>query len=65
MTGKDLADRLRAARRGLKVLFASGYTEDVIVHHGVLMPGIAFLSKPYSPDVLASRVREILDQSGE
>jgi len=63
MTGKDLADRLQAARPDMKVLFASGYAENVIVHRGVINPGIHYLAKPYAPHALAVRVREVLDQS--
>jgi len=49
-------------RPTLKVLYTSGYTGDVIVHHGVLDKGIEFLSKPYSLEQLAKRVREVLDK---
>jgi PAS domain S-box-containing protein len=62
MNGRDLATRLKAARPGMRVLFTSGYTEDVIVDHGVLEKGISFLAKPYEPRTLASKVREVLDQ---
>ena len=61
MGGKELADRIRAARPDTKVLFSSGYTEEAIVHHGVLNDGVAFLHKPYTPDILARKVREVLD----
>jgi signal transduction histidine kinase/CheY-like chemotaxis protein/ABC-type amino acid transport substrate-binding protein len=64
MTGKELADRLKALRPEMKVLFSSGYTEDVIVHRGVLNPGISYLAKPYTPQGLAAKVREVLDQHG-
>jgi DNA-binding response OmpR family regulator len=45
----------------MKVLYMSGYTDNAIVHHGVLDPGIAYIQKPFAPDVLASKVRQILD----
>ncbi len=62
MKGSELAQRLRQLRPGLRVLFASGYSEDVIAHHGVLDPGVDFLQKPYSIEGLARRVREALDR---
>jgi len=61
MNGAELAAILGRQRPQMKVLFASGYTDNVIVHHGVLEPGLAFLSKPYSSDTLAAKVREVLD----
>jgi PAS domain S-box-containing protein len=61
MSGKVLADQLAPQRPGMRVLFMSGYTDDQIVHHGALEEGIAFLPKPFTPDALAFKVREILD----
>jgi PAS domain S-box-containing protein len=62
MSGRELAEVLTPMRRAMKVLYMSGYTDDAIVHHGVLEEGTPFIEKPFSPDALARRVREILDQ---
>ncbi len=61
MTVKDLTERFQARRPATKVLFMSGYTEDMIVHHGVLKPGVAFIPKPVTPQALVTKVRETLD----
>jgi PAS domain S-box-containing protein len=62
MSGRDLAGRLGPGRPHLRVLFTSGYTDDTIVRRGMLDAGMAFLQKPYTPDVLLRRVRDLLDQ---
>ena len=62
MNGKDLARRLTAAHPGLKTLFMSGYTANVIAHHGILEENVAFIQKPFSMNELAKRVRDVLDR---
>ncbi len=61
MNGKDLARRLLALQPGLKHLFISGYTANVIAHRGILDEGVHFLQKPFSRKELAVKVREVLD----
>ena len=61
--GRELAARLCRIIPGLPVLFMSGYTENAIVHHGVLDPGTEFIEKPLVPIVLARRIRGILDRT--
>jgi signal transduction histidine kinase len=62
MNGRELADAIAETRPRTKVLYLSGYTNDSIVHHGVLDVGIAFLQKPATPKSLLLKVREVLDE---
>jgi CheY-like chemotaxis protein len=61
MNGRDLAARWAASRPQTKIIFTSGYTEDTIALQGNLEAGIHFLQKPYRPDYLARKIREVLD----
>jgi two-component system, cell cycle sensor histidine kinase and response regulator CckA len=61
LSGRDLAAQITKRRPGLPVLFVSGYTDDAIVRHGVLEPGVHFLQKPFTPAQLGKKIREILD----
>ncbi|HEX3860993.1 MAG TPA: CHASE3 domain-containing protein [Stellaceae bacterium] len=60
LSGRQLAERARLVMPDLKVLFTSGYTENAIVHHGRLDPGVELLSKPYGRDQLAAKLRRVL-----
>jgi len=61
MSGRELANRLGRIRGDMKVLYMSGYTDNAILHHGILDSGIHYLQKPIVPETLARRVREVLD----
>jgi len=60
MTGKEMADQLMPLRPGMKVLYISGYSGDVIAHRGVLDADVAYLAKPFTPASLTTKVREVL-----
>jgi len=61
MNGRNLAATLAEQRPAMRILYASGHTQDVVAQHGVSGGGIGFLAKPYTPDTLSARVRELLD----
>jgi two-component system NtrC family sensor kinase len=63
MNGRALAEIAVKKKPGLKVLFATGYTRNAIIHHGRLDPGVEVLMKPYTYDVLARKIRAVLDSS--
>jgi two-component system, cell cycle sensor histidine kinase and response regulator CckA len=61
MSGRELCTRLTPLYPGVKVIYMSGYTDDTIGNHGVLEPGTVFIQKPFSPNALERKVREVLD----
>jgi DNA-binding response OmpR family regulator len=65
MNGKEVANQLAVLRPGIKVLFISGYSGEVIAHHGVLDAGVAYLQKPFTPDALTAKVREMLESENQ
>jgi two-component system sensor histidine kinase EvgS len=60
MNGRELAEALQAVRPGLPILFISGYSANVIAHHGVLDAGVHFLEKPFTYDDLLRHIRKAL-----
>ena len=62
MSGRQLADRALGKRPNLKVLYTTAYTRNAIVHNGMLDPGTNLLTKPFSIEELAAKVRRILDE---
>jgi two-component system, cell cycle sensor histidine kinase and response regulator CckA len=61
MSGRELANRLAGLRPDMRVMFMSGYTDDLAVQRGLLGPHDVFLAKPFTPDRLRTKVREVLD----
>jgi len=61
MNGRDLAEKITALYPGIRLLFMSGYTANVIAHQGVLDDGVAFIQKPFSMADMTAKVREVLD----
>ncbi len=65
MSGKETAERLQPHYPQMKVIYMSGYTDDSIVQHGVLAPGLNFLEKPFTPEGLVLKVREVIDSDAQ
>jgi CheY-like chemotaxis protein len=61
MNGRQLADAAKLRRPDLKVIFATGYTQNAVVHDGVLDAGVALLTKPFTLEALGQKVREVLE----
>jgi CheY-like chemotaxis protein len=61
MSGRLLCERLTASRPSLKLLFMSGYTDDDVMRRGIIERRTSFLQKPFTPDQLAGKIREVLD----
>lgn len=64
VSGPELSRRLVERRPGLKVIYMSGYTEDAIVHHGVVRPGVDLIHKPFTSETLSRKFQEVLDRKG-
>ncbi|MEW6428289.1 MAG: response regulator [Thermodesulfobacteriota bacterium] len=64
MNGRELKERIEALHPGIRTIFMSGYTADVIAQRGQLAEGTAFVQKPFSRESLAAKVREVLDAGG-
>ena len=62
MNGKELFNQVAALYPGIKVIYMSGYTDEVIAHHGIMDEGVHFIQKPFSVNSLTARLREVLDQ---
>jgi nitrogen-specific signal transduction histidine kinase len=62
MSGRELSERLTSLCREIKILYMSGHTNSAILHHGVLEPGVNLLQKPFTPEALVRKVREVLDK---
>ena len=63
ISGLQLSQKLRASKPGLKVIYMSGYSDDVIAHHGILDNDISFIQKPFTSMVLTKKIRDVLFSS--
>jgi two-component system, cell cycle sensor histidine kinase and response regulator CckA len=63
MSGRELAELVTGRHPDTKVIYMSGYTTDAIVQHGIIESNRAFLQKPFSPDAVVRKVREVLDKA--
>jgi hypothetical protein len=63
LSGRETAESVRARRPGIRVLYVSGYTDDVITHHGVLEAGTHLLQKPFTTQAFLRKVRDVLDEA--
>jgi len=61
-SGLGLANRLESLHPEMKVIYMSGYTDNAVVHHGVLKPGMNYIQKPFTLEGLTRKVREVLDK---
>jgi len=61
MSGREVARRMEHMRPGMKVLYMSGYTDNAVVHHGILDEDLRYIQKPFTPEDLAFKVREAID----
>lgn len=61
LSGYELAEKIIAYNPDMKVLYMSGYTDDAVVHHGMMAEGVPFIQKPFTPNNLARKVRQVLD----
>ena len=62
MSGRELTERIMPLRPDLRILYMSGYTDDAVLRRGDVEDGIPFLEKPFTPEELARKVREVLDE---
>jgi CheY-like chemotaxis protein len=63
MNGRELAERFKTVRPGIKLIYTSGYTQDIIANRGVLHSGVAYVHKPYTAEEIANKVREALEDT--